>query len=414
MRYIKQLLDISLLFYLRASLATVHLTVLRNQKISLDRPIAMVNPHYARLMASNRRLLQTGKYSDLVIKCEAREWHVHRFIICERSKFFATACDGPFLESSSKEIVLEDDDPTIVERLLSYLYTLDYEDGFSSQQDHGSPSAKSATISVEDDLMPPPMDYRLDNSIESEGESSVVAVDQPEATKISTVENSTENGRSSLMINVQVYAVAEKYDVEELKGLALEKFKACTQGWPLPDFPSVVHEALSSTPENDRGLRVNLKNILAEHVEEICPVDDLTLDESSSAAINDTRQQWCNALREEGRFLYQVLGTVSANRIRDQERLRLTNADIVADLQDAQSIMSSLKLEIKLVKGQCGRLLSELGDVKARGVSLLQEIDSRDDCRHCHHEFRPMFEDIDEWHRRGTLRCKNCRTKHNF
>ena len=61
----------------------------------------MANPHYARLMASNRKLLQTGKYSDLVIKCEGREWNVHRFIVCERSKFFATACDGPFLVSEA-------------------------------------------------------------------------------------------------------------------------------------------------------------------------------------------------------------------------------------------------------------------------------------------------------------------------
>ena len=319
-------------------------------------------------------------------------------------------------ESSSKEIILEDDDPAIFERLLSYLYTLDYEDGFSSEQDNGSPSAKSATVSVEDDLLPPPMDFRLDNPIESGPESKVVVDDQPDTAEIFAAGKSTEDGRSSMMINVQVYAMAEKFDIAELKILAMEKFLTCAQGWPLPDFSSVVHEALTSTPESDRGLRDILKRILAEHVEEICPVEDLTLDESSSAAIQNrnTRHQWCDALRGEGRFLYEVLGTVSANKARDQERLRLTNVDVVADLQDSQSIISSLKLEVKLLKAQCGRLQSDLGDVKARGASLLEEIDSRDHCRHCHQIFRPAFEDTDDWHRRGTLRCKGCRTKHGF
>ena len=59
----------------------------------------MANPHQARLMASNHNLLQTGKYSDLVIKCGAKEWNVHRSIVCEGSKFLATACDGPFMVS---------------------------------------------------------------------------------------------------------------------------------------------------------------------------------------------------------------------------------------------------------------------------------------------------------------------------
>ena len=50
-------------------------------------------------MASNYKLLQTGKYSDLVIKCGAKEWNVHRSIVCEGSNFFAAACDGPFMVS---------------------------------------------------------------------------------------------------------------------------------------------------------------------------------------------------------------------------------------------------------------------------------------------------------------------------
>lgn len=57
----------------------------------------MASPHQARLMASNAKLLESGKYSDLTITCGTRAWQLHRSVICGGSKFFAAACDGPFM-----------------------------------------------------------------------------------------------------------------------------------------------------------------------------------------------------------------------------------------------------------------------------------------------------------------------------
>ena len=299
--------------------------------------------------------------------------------------------------------------------MLSYLYTLDYDDDSPLVQDRESPSAKSDSVAVFSDqgdaaLVPALADTRLENP----GDSTVVAVGQPKAAGPSTVGYAAENPGSSLMINVQVYAMADKFDVAELKVLAMEKFSKCAQGWPLPNFTSVVHEALSSTPESDRGLRGILKKILAEHVDDIYPLDDPTLDEWSSAFIQETRKQWCNALRDEGHFLYELLGTVTANKAREQERLRMTNVDVVADLQDSQQDILRLKAEIKHLKARAARLELEMGEVRSRGAKLLEGIDSRDECRHCHLPFQPTFDDIDDWHRNGSLRCKKCRTKHGF
>ena len=322
-------------------------------------------------------------------------------------------------------IHLEDDDPLIFELLLLYLYTLDYDDGSQLKPKKNLPTEKSTTDSVtpvadQDEadavLVPALTDAALDGVIPSQSESSMVAEDRLPKTQAPITESPGRNGRTSLMINVQVYAMADKFDVAELKLLAKEKFLTCAQSWPLPDFPSVVREALSSTPESDHGLRDILNRILAEHVDDICPVPDSTLNERLSA-VQDTRQQWCDALREEGRFLYEVLGTVAINKAREIERLRFTNVDIVADLQDAQQDIDDLKAQSTSVQAQ-RRLTEQILDrVKARGASLIQEIDTRDNCRHCHQPFQPAFEGItnyEDWHQSGSLRCKNCRTKHNF
>jgi len=45
---------------------------------------------------SHLELLRSGKYSDLTLRCGNAEWHVHRFVLCPRSKYFTAACDGDF------------------------------------------------------------------------------------------------------------------------------------------------------------------------------------------------------------------------------------------------------------------------------------------------------------------------------
>lgn len=223
--------------------------------------------------------------------------------------------------------------------------------------------------------------------------------------------------KSSLMVNVQVYAMADKFDIAELKSLAREKFSKCAQGWPLPDFPSVVHEALTSTPESDRGLRDILRTILADHVEDILPADHSSAEDPALTATQDVRQQWCHALRDEGRFLYEVLGTVAANKASELERLRMTNQDVVTDLQSSQQEALTLKSTIKQLKREKVVSESTLATVKSRGARLIQEIDTRDHCRHCKLEFQTSFKDItsyNDWHHAGSLRCKQCHTKHSF
>ncbi|KAL1979254.1 hypothetical protein VTN96DRAFT_6393 [Rasamsonia emersonii] len=77
-------------------------------------------------------ILESGSFSDLTLICGSKIFRVHCCIICPQSKFFCKALDGPFQEASSRTITLHDDDPSIVEKMLHYLYEANYEDGSAS------------------------------------------------------------------------------------------------------------------------------------------------------------------------------------------------------------------------------------------------------------------------------------------
>lgn len=100
-------------------------------------------------------------------------------------------------EAVSQEIALLDDNPIIVEKMMGYLYKLDYSD---SPQDCA--------------------------------------------------------GHPALLINAQVYTIAEKYNIHSLKKLALKKFDGMAVNcWEDDGFSSAIKEIYTSTPETDKGLR---------------------------------------------------------------------------------------------------------------------------------------------------------------
>jgi len=65
-----------------------------------------------------RRLYAGGKYSDLTITCNFRQWAVHRAIVCSRSGFFDGACSNAFVEANSGVIDLSEDDEEAVEQMI--------------------------------------------------------------------------------------------------------------------------------------------------------------------------------------------------------------------------------------------------------------------------------------------------------
>lgn len=65
-------------------------------------PYTMADTHQKGLHDNLCSIFKSGKYSDVTISSNGREFKVHRAVICERSRFFAAACDGGFQVSFYK------------------------------------------------------------------------------------------------------------------------------------------------------------------------------------------------------------------------------------------------------------------------------------------------------------------------
>ncbi|KAK4461260.1 hypothetical protein QBC42DRAFT_178888, partial [Cladorrhinum samala] len=167
-------------------------------------------------------LYSSGEYSDLVISCGGREYHVHRNIVCTQSEFFSAACRGSF---KARKISLPDDDPRLIHIMVHYLCHFDYD------------------IQLQHEC------FRL-APLETGRDGT----------------NVNESVGDILLTHAKVYALAEKYLIRGLKAVALRQFKAAAAvSEDIDDFFGAALVVYESTIENDRGLRDVVVETLCKH-----------------------------------------------------------------------------------------------------------------------------------------------------
>ncbi|KAK3640303.1 hypothetical protein LTR56_011899 [Elasticomyces elasticus] len=82
----------------------------------------------APLINALKNAFHNPKHSDLIIRCADNRWTVHKVIVCSQSPVLAKACEGRFKEAEEGLITLQEDDPRVVEAMLQFIYTLDFDD----------------------------------------------------------------------------------------------------------------------------------------------------------------------------------------------------------------------------------------------------------------------------------------------
>ncbi|KAF2434945.1 hypothetical protein EJ08DRAFT_722181 [Tothia fuscella] len=158
-------------------------------------------------------LFETGKFSDMTVRCDNYTFKLHKAIVCGQVRFFDNALNGPFAEAGSQEINLENDDLEAVNAMFCYLYTIPY-----------------AELSFELLL---------------------------------------------LHAKLQVYSIADKYGITGLKALSRNRFESDVEiAWEGPDYNAAVAEVYEGTPADDRGLRDLVVEASAWHLNEIFAKND--------------------------------------------------------------------------------------------------------------------------------------------
>ena len=130
-------------------------------------------------------------------------------------------------EAETSLIVLEEDDPPTVCRMLTYLYTLDYDD----------------------DGPPASAEHYMANGTEAATSEALTTTNSP-----LSAEDLLKHAK--MMNNVVVYAIAQKYDIKGLKELATMKFLELL--WleaPNYAFPNIIGAVFDISSSTDSGLR---------------------------------------------------------------------------------------------------------------------------------------------------------------
>ena len=308
---------------------------------------------------------------------------------------------------------MDDDDPQAVKRLLLYLYTLDY------------PEEDDSDVPVTMDHSHPP---RLSSA----------------ATEVESILGTTSNSYDGpipsdprMMNNALVYAVAEKYDIPDLKDLAKSKFETlATSKWPHVDLYAVLETIFSTTPDGDMGLRQIVLDICRQHAQDILRDNEARAAFLDIQAINTIVLDTAVRNNDQDRILLDLTlakqialedqlskAEAEAQRVLD-ENIQTTGVlafELAKAKAEAETAMNKendlILLNIELVKArtETQTAMNQKNDLFMKFNGLVDNVNWWEDCRNCGPEFGFWIDRLEsENDPQFKLRCSRCRCRHDL
>ena len=282
--------------------------------------------------------------------------------------------------------------------MLLYLYTFNYDDGEcqlggeiegaqeQGQKDPSDPSPPAPTR---------PSSAFSEDSISSEN-AVPVSTTPPSPVSSENVIPVVNTTKEKMMNNVLVYALADKYDIPELKTLAATKFAVLKgENSSLEDIATTATAVFTTTPASDQGLRAIVIDAVGESVDDALKSEGIitTMEQHGSFALG---------------VLRYVMGRV-ANLV-----ARLGESVIREDVLRAD--LSSKEEEKKVLAGQVKSAREEKADIVSKIDKALSSAENVKKCRHCHTDFCCCLEresGLCANPQNLQLRCSKCNTKHS-
>lgn len=283
------------------------------------------------LLKSNEKLYHTHEFSDLTILSRERTHHVHKAIVCPRSRVLRDECLNPPPEHTQHStnngiIKLSEADPKALDAVIHFFYHLDYpsEPSLLPPQDDAQPAdttygvnghqnSDDSPVSVRteepasslDDFLPvsvsksatkqrkkrarrksmtrgpadPPGTITevivLPDSVGGDREEGASLVQPPVVVNgaahtppRSPTPDSNEGG---IVFHAKVYGLAKQLGVDSLQALALLKFGAdVEEQWSSDGFVGAAKEVasiLTSSGGDDGKIREAILDVLCKHLE---------------------------------------------------------------------------------------------------------------------------------------------------
>ncbi|KAK5720365.1 hypothetical protein LTR17_015082 [Elasticomyces elasticus] len=224
-------------------------------------------------------LYKSGDFTDFEIECGGQIFKVHKAVICAQSKYFRAPCGKSYAEGCEGRVVLkaasdddEDDsacdDPQAIKLMVDFFYHQDYEvdkELPSHDIDKGITTRSPPKIKISSSYQRPqprsPYVVPGTNRLTIGGRREI-SIRQDLSSRVPSPEVSNSNA----IIHAKVFAVAVKYQVIALQGLAATKFAAATAtSWDHPSFAEASRIAYTTTPEEFRQLRDTVSQTIHKH-----------------------------------------------------------------------------------------------------------------------------------------------------
>ncbi|KAI0597788.1 hypothetical protein F4775DRAFT_218528 [Biscogniauxia sp. FL1348] len=77
----------------------------------------------SRFLGADERLMTSGQFSDVEVKCGTRTWKLHRLILTPRCVWFNKALNSEFKEGKDGVVTIHEFEPDKIDLLIKYIYT---------------------------------------------------------------------------------------------------------------------------------------------------------------------------------------------------------------------------------------------------------------------------------------------------